>query len=110
MPPARRHQVPLNKVADMIGADAVMFLTFEQYGSKYQLDSANSIVTVSARLVDTRSGICYGMDGPRRRTAPAAPAISLLIWYRRGDHAGDDSKTDSAHAICPQANVLLYGP
>jgi hypothetical protein len=102
------HQVPLNKVAEVIGADAVLYLTLEQYGSKYQLVSANSIVTVSARLVDTRSGILL-WDG--RATAQNGSSGSGNIFadlIAAAITQAINSKTDSAHAICPQANVLLF--
>src|SRR5882762_1095933 len=50
------HQIPLAKVAEIIGADAVLYLDLKQYGSKFQLVSSNAIVTVTAKLVDTHSG------------------------------------------------------
>lgn len=31
------HQVPPEKVREILGADAVMYVTLEQYGSKYQV-------------------------------------------------------------------------
>src|SRR5258708_21233189 len=49
------HQIPLAKVAEIIGADAVLYLDLKQYGSKFQLVSSNPIVTVTAKLADTRS-------------------------------------------------------
>ena len=51
------HQVPLNKVLEITGADAVLFVTLEQYGTKYQVINSATIVRVKARLVDTRTGI-----------------------------------------------------
>ena len=102
------HQVPLNKVAEIIGADAVLYLTLEQYGSKYQLISAKSIVAVSARLVDTRSGILL-WDG--RATAQNDSGGSGNIFadlIAAAIAQAINSRTDSAHAICPQANTLLF--
>jgi hypothetical protein len=49
------HQIPLAKVAEIIGADAVLYVDLKQYGSKFQLVSSNAVVTVAAKLVDTRS-------------------------------------------------------
>jgi len=51
------HQVPLKKVDEIIGADAVMFVTLEEYGSEYQVFNSAIKVSVKARLVDTRTGI-----------------------------------------------------
>ena len=49
------HQVPLNKVAEIIGADAVLYVTLQQYGSKYQVINSATIVQAKARLVDTKT-------------------------------------------------------
>src|ERR1700754_337346 len=50
-------QAPLAKMAEVTGADAVLFLDLKQYGAKFQLVSSTVIVEVSAKLVDTRSGV-----------------------------------------------------
>ena len=56
--PSEMHQVPLAKLREVFGADAVLYVTVERYGSKYQLFASNTVVTASARLVDTGSGVC----------------------------------------------------
>lgn len=38
------HQVPLNKVVEILGADAVLYVTLQQYGSKYQVIDRKSVV------------------------------------------------------------------
>jgi len=48
--PGEMHQVPLNKVAEITGADAVMFITLDQYGSKYHVINSATVVQLSARL------------------------------------------------------------
>jgi hypothetical protein len=106
--PGEMHQVPLSKVAEIIGADAVLYLTLEQYGSKYQLISSKSICAVSAQLVDTRSGILL-WDG--RATGQSDSGSSGNVF---ADLLGAaiaqaiNSGTDAAHATCPQANTLLF--
>ncbi len=102
------HQIPLDKVAEVIGADSILYLTLEQYGSKYQLVSANSIVTVSARLVDTHSGTLL-WDG--RATAQSGSGGSGNIFADMIAAAitqAINSKTDSAHAVCPMVNTMLF--
>src|SRR5258706_13470848 len=49
------HQIPLARIAEIIGADAVLYVDLKQYGSKFQVVSSNAIVTVTAQLVDTRT-------------------------------------------------------
>ncbi len=50
-------QAPLDKLYEAFGADAVLYITIEKFGSKYQLISSNTIVYARARLLDGRSGV-----------------------------------------------------
>lgn len=54
--PAEMHQVSITKLHEVFGADAVLYITVTQYGSKYQVLSSNTVVATKARLVDCRSG------------------------------------------------------
>src|SRR5208337_3563642 len=51
------HQAPLNKIRDIFGADAVLYATLKQYGTKYQVINSATIVSVQAKLVDTQTGL-----------------------------------------------------
>lgn len=50
------HQLPANKLREIFGADAALYVTVTEYGTSYMVLSSASIVTASARLVDLRSG------------------------------------------------------
>src|SRR5215204_4321451 len=50
------HEISLTRVREVTGADSVLFITLEQYGSKYQLINTKVTVQAKARLVDTRTG------------------------------------------------------
>ena len=54
--PAEMHQAPLAKLQEIFGADAVLYITIEKYGSKYQLVASNTFVFARAKLVDARTG------------------------------------------------------
>ncbi|MBI2814826.1 MAG: DUF799 family lipoprotein [Opitutae bacterium] len=54
--PAEMHQAPLEKLRSVFGADAVLYITIEKYGSKYQLVASNTMVFARAKLVDARTG------------------------------------------------------
>lgn len=54
--PGEMHQAPLAKLREVFGADAVLYLTVEKYGSKYQVISSTTTVSLRGRLVDARSG------------------------------------------------------
>lgn len=55
--PAEMHQAPLEKLQSVFGVDAVLYLTVEQYGSKYQILASNTFVTAKGYLVDARTGV-----------------------------------------------------
>jgi hypothetical protein len=50
------HQAPLHKIQEIIGADAVLYLTLKQYGTKYVVLSSVTTVMAVGKLVDTRTG------------------------------------------------------
>lgn len=55
--PAEMNAIPLDKIQETIGADAVLYTTIEEWGQKFQLLSSKTIVNAKMRLVDVRSGI-----------------------------------------------------
>jgi hypothetical protein len=50
------HQVPVNKLHDIFGADAALYITIKQYGTKFMIIDSATIVTADAKLVDLRNG------------------------------------------------------
>lgn len=54
--PGEMHQAPLEKLREVFGIDAVMYLVVRQFGTKYQVVASSSIVQLQARLVDSRTG------------------------------------------------------
>jgi hypothetical protein len=102
------HQAPLNKVAEITGADAVLFLTLQQYGSKYQVLAATTLVKVHARLVDTRTQtLLWEGDGAAQQGSSGsgnllADAIAAAITQ------AINSKTDKAHEVSRLANANLF--
>ena len=50
------HGLPLDKLNEVFGADAAMYITITQYGTSYQLLASDTRVTAEASLVDTRTG------------------------------------------------------
>lgn len=117
--PYEMHSVSLQKIREIIGADAVLYVTIEQWGQKYQVLSSTTVVNARARLVDTVTGTllweggAYAVEGSSGGNdligALIAAAIEQVI----------DSTTDRAHDLSRVANVgmvfnerdgLLLGP
>lgn len=54
--PAEMNTIPLDKIREHIGADAVLYVSIEEWGQKYQLISSKGVVKSKLKLVDTRTG------------------------------------------------------
>jgi hypothetical protein len=54
--PEEMHSVPLNKLGEVFGADAVMYINLIDFGQKYQVLSSVTKVDAEAKLVDIETG------------------------------------------------------
>lgn len=53
---AQMHQIPLDKFAEHIAPDAILYVTINQWGQKYQVLQSKAVVDVNLLLVDAKSG------------------------------------------------------
>jgi hypothetical protein len=102
------HQIPLPKVLEIMGADSVLFITLKQYGSKYQVINSATIVSASASLMDTRTGIqiWQGEATAQQNSGGSGNIIADLI--SAAIVQAINSGTDAAHDVCPLANRMLF--
>lgn len=54
--PYEMHALPLAKIDQVFGADAVLYLHIEDFGQKYQILNSSTIVNARAKLVEVKSG------------------------------------------------------
>jgi len=54
--PADIHELPINKLREIFGADTALYMTVKEYGSSYKVVSSDARVTLTAKLVDLRTG------------------------------------------------------
>ena len=104
------HQAPLDKIRDIFGADAVLYVTLKQYGTKYQVINSATIVTVKAKLVDTKTGLVLweGTATAQQNSGGSGNIFADLI-VAAVDQA-INSSTDQAHDVSRMANALLLTP
>ena len=57
--PEDMHAAPLNKLGEIFGTDAVMYVTIEDYGQKFELIQSKTTVVVRAELVDVKTGLSF---------------------------------------------------
>src|SRR5688572_23671191 len=54
--PGEMHQAPLDRIRDVFGADAVLYITLKDWGTAYRVIDSSTEVTIEAHLVDVASG------------------------------------------------------
>jgi hypothetical protein len=120
--PADMHQTPLPKLREIFGNDAVMYITVEQYGTKYMLVDSVTLVEASGKLVDARTGALLwqgkaSASDAEGRNNNSGGLVGLLVTalVRQiagsvGDPGHGLSHTSNARLLRAQPNGLLYGP
>lgn len=112
------HQVPLQKINDVFGADAVLYITVKQYGSKYQVITSTTIVTAEGKLVDVKTGLTLWAGTANVQQSSSSGNVIADLVAAAVDQV-INSSTDQAHEMSSQVNVqlfmtkdhgLLYGP
>jgi hypothetical protein len=103
------HEVPLNKIGEIIGADSVLYVTLKKYGSKYEVISSVTTVSADAKLVDVKTGLTLwegsvvtqqssGDSGGGVIGALITAAVTQIV----------NSSTDPAHDVSSMANFQLF--
>lgn len=111
-------EAPLAKFAEVIGADAVLFLKLRHYGSTYQVVNASTKVEVIAKLVDTRTGILlwegrgFAQQNSARLSNPVANLIAAAVTQaiNSTDNAHNMSRMANHNLFANEHNGLPYGP
>lgn len=121
--PADIHQAPANKLQDIFGADAALYITVTDYGTRYMIISSETVVTASAKLVDLKSGTTLWTGSARASSEEGGNnggggLIGMLITAAVKQVI--NSSTDAGHPIAGVTSArllsagqpagLLYGP
>jgi hypothetical protein len=109
---------PLDKIREIFGTDAVLYITLKQYGTRYQLITSFTVVTALARLVDTRTGalLWEGTLAAQQSSGGSGNILVDLVSAVVMQIVGHT--TDRAHSVSELANAqfatkergLLPGP
>lgn len=117
--PDEMNTIPLDKIRQYIGADAVLYVTIEQWGQKYQIVTSKTVVQVRMRLVDTRTGIqlwdasAHAERGSDSNQGLAGALLSALVEQVAGsltDRTPDVARIANNMAINKPGSGLLNGP
>ena len=79
--PEEMHGVALAKIRDIIGADAVLYVTIEDWGQKYLVLQSVTTIEAKARLIDTASGqlIWYGTQAVSQGSGSGGDPVIMLV-------------------------------
>ncbi|WP_269620379.1 DUF799 domain-containing protein [Zhongshania sp. BJYM1] len=118
--PGEMNGVPLEKLRENIGADAVLYTTINQWGQKFQLLSSVTIVDSELKLIDARTGELLwttrafaqqsSSDGGSGLAGAIVGAIVQQIAGSISDQTPALSSGANAMAINAHNQGLLPGP
>jgi hypothetical protein len=114
------HGVSLAKIQEVIGADAVLYVTIESWGQKYRVISSDTVVRARARLVDVADGseLWTGSAVAQRSSAAGqtdpigmlVAAVVEQIVASITDPTYELSRTANALMVNDAQDGLLRGP
>ncbi|MDY0273108.1 MAG: DUF799 domain-containing protein [Advenella sp.] len=120
--PDETHLVNLNKLNEIFGPDAVLYLTVEDYGTSYQVIQSDSRVTVQAKLIDAKTGkhLWEGSATASSTEQSSSSANPIALLLQAAINQIINTTTNRSHSIAQisnhrllhasSPNGLLYGP
>ncbi len=118
--PGEMHAISLDKIRKTTGADAVLYVTIEQWGQQYRILSSTTVVRVVARLVDTATGdtLWTGSAQAAEGSGDGGGGLVGMLVAATIDQIADtvsDRTHDLAHAanhrmVFDKNQGLLLGP
>lgn len=115
--------LPPEKLHEIFGAHAALYLTIDEYGTSYNVISSNTVVRVTANLVDLRNGALLWQDVASASSAETRgnsggglagmliEAVMHQIIETVVDKGFDIAEITSNRLLSAEIhNGLLYGP
>lgn len=101
------------KLREIFGADAALYMEIQSYGTSYQVVSSDTVVAVSARLVDLRDGQLLWQGSAKassaeRRSGNQGGLAGLLVQAVVAQIT--DTVTDQGNVIAGVASKRLLAP
>jgi hypothetical protein len=122
--PAEMHGAPLDKLRQIFGADAALYITITEYGTSFKVFSSASVVAANAKLVDlktgkvlwTQSASASSEEGRNQQQQGGwlgllVAAVVQQIVETSSDTSHKVAATTTARLLAPGApQGLLHGP
>jgi hypothetical protein len=114
------HTVSLKKIKEILNPDAVLYITLEQYGSKFVVLQSQTTVVASGRLVSTSTGevlwqgrvnkMIASSDSGGGLTGMLVSAMVSQAVNSSVDHAHQVSAIASQELFMTEGEGLINGP
>ncbi len=120
--PAEIQEVSAQKLREIFGADAAVYIKVSRYGTSYAVISSETTVTVHARVVDLRSGQLLwtgsaSASSRENQSSSQGGLVGLLVQAVVTQIIGTVSDASFRYAgmanqrlLGPRRNGVLYGP
>jgi hypothetical protein len=117
--PGEMHQAPLQRLGEVFGADAVLYITLHDWGTAYRVIDSATEVTAEASLVDVASGteIWHGKHTATYSSASGSGGLAEMllgavvnqIASSISDPSLDVARECNAGLFCNDHDGLLIG-
>ncbi|MFT2099637.1 DUF799 domain-containing protein [Marinomonas sp. 2405UD66-6] len=118
--PEEMNFVPLDKLYEHIGADAVLYVEINDWGQKYRILSSDTVVEVSMKLVDGKTGallwdasssaIQSSNSGNGGLIGNLVGALASQVIGSVSDRTPEVARIANTNAIYSPSKGLLTGP
>jgi len=118
--PAEMNAVPLDKIKEHIGADAVLYVTINEWGQKYQVLSSVTTVNADMKLVEVETGALLwegqakaqqsSDDGGGDIFVALASAVIEQVAKSISDHTPGLARLANTNAVNDGSRGLPDGP
>lgn len=111
--PAEMHAVAPDKLRQIFGADAALYITITEYGTSFRVISSSSVVTANAKLVDLKSGKVLWThsataSSDEQRNQQQSGLLVLLIAAVVQQMV--ESSVDASHQVAATTTSRLLSP
>jgi hypothetical protein len=102
------HTVPPEKFHEILDADAVLYITIKQYGTKYVIISSTTTVVAEGKLYDTRSGKLI-WEGKAQAADNSGGSGNIIVdLVAAAATQAVNTSIDHAHQVSRTANSTLF--
>ena len=120
--PSDMHSTSAEKLRQIFGADAALYITITKYGTTYQVIDSAAVVSADAKLIDLKSGkvlwtgsaSASSNEGKNQQGGLAGMLISAVVKQVLGTITDESHKVagiTTMRLLSPgRPNGVLYGP